>query len=150
MKAAEPAHSSSSSMLPLKKTTAPQPQYTGEPKEQTLGQFAITFGAMMVPFLGFCYGHQLGYFNAALVRIEKSRFGVYGFLGMPFITLSMEKCIYDTVQSLQGINPKVVPKDRGGFPSGGGALLPSFSLVPVMNYGDANDNETEEKSKIGK
>jgi hypothetical protein len=68
----------------------------------------------------------------------------------------MEKCIYDTVQvnklfsllqdiycqspaqhhsvcflqAAQGLDPNVIPADRGGFPSGGGNL-PSFSLIAV-------------------
>jgi hypothetical protein len=50
---------------------------------------------------------------------------------LPFVTLGMEKSIYDTVQAWQGINPNTVPADRGGFPSGG-AALPSFSLIPVQ------------------
>ena len=54
-----------------------------------------------------------------------------GFLCLPFVTLAMEKSIYDTTQAWQGIEPTVVPADRGGFPSGGGAALPSFALLPV-------------------
>ena len=61
----------------------------------------------------------------------KSPVGVYGLFALPFVTLGMEKSIYDTVQSWQGLDPKVVPADRGGFASGGGAALPSFSLIPV-------------------
>lgn len=64
-------------------------------------------------------------------RVVRSPVGVYGLLGLPFVTLGMEKCIYDTVQAAQGINPNVRPADRGGFPSGG-AELPSFSLIPVQ------------------
>jgi len=93
-------------------------------------EWAVSFGAMMVPFAGFLYFHKLGYFNKSLEVIAKSRFGVHGFLALPFVTLSIEKCIYDTVQSLQGIDPNVVPEGRGGFPSGG-AALPSLSLVAV-------------------
>jgi hypothetical protein len=52
-------------------------------------------------------------------RVVKSPVGVYGLFALPFLTLGMEKSIYDTVQSWQGIDPNVVPKDRGGFPSGG-------------------------------
>ena len=62
--------------------------------------------------------------------VKSGKYGVYGLFALPFCTLGMEKCIYDTVQSWQGINPNVRPADRGGFPSGG-ADLPSFSLVPV-------------------
>lgn len=103
------------------------------PREQTHAQWAVTFGGMMVPFVGFLYAHQKGYFVAAVERIAKSRFGVHGLLLMPFFTLSAEKCIYDTIQCLQGIDPQVIPEGRGGFPSGG-ANLPSFSLVSVQNW----------------
>jgi hypothetical protein len=44
----------------------------------------------------------------------------------------MEKCVYDSVQAFQGIDPNVRPADRGGFPSGG-AALPSFSLIAVRS-----------------
>merc|ERR1712071_68041 len=103
---------------------------TSQIQEPSGIEWVVSFGAMMTPFLGFCYFHQLSLFSKTLNVISKSRFGVYGFLALPFATLSMEKCIYDTVQSLQGINPNVVPEGRGGFPSGG-AALPSFSLVDV-------------------
>ena len=64
-------------------------------------------------------------------KLIKMPGGFYGIFALPFLTLSMEKCIYDTVQSIQGIDPNIRPDDRGGFPSGG-ASLPSFSLVPVQ------------------
>ena len=57
--------------------------------------------------------------------------GFYGIFALPFLTLGMEKCVYDTAQAFQGIDPNVRPADRGGFPSGG-ADLPSFSLVAVQ------------------
>jgi hypothetical protein len=54
---------------------------------------------------------------------------VYGLFALPFVTLAMEKSIYDTVQAWQGIDPNVVPADRGGFPSGGASeSLLSFYL----------------------
>jgi hypothetical protein len=56
---------------------------------------------------------------------------VYGLVALPFVTLAMEKSIYDTVQAAQGIDPNIRPAGRGGFPSGG-AELPSFSLIPVQ------------------
>jgi hypothetical protein len=85
---------------------------------------------MMVPFLGFCYGHSRGMTARAVEAVVRSPAGVYGLLALPFCTLAVEKCIYDTVQAAQGIDPNVRPKDRGGFPSGG-ADLPSFSLIAV-------------------
>eukprot|EP00957_Ditylum_brightwellii_P157802 12010849-Ditylum_brightwellii.AAC.1 len=59
----------------------------------------------MVPFCAFCYGHQRGATVRVVERIVKSPVG--------------------------GIDPKIRPADRGGFPSGG-ANLPSFSLIPVQ------------------
>ena len=90
-----------------------------------------SFSAAMVPFVAFCYGHQRGVTGRVVERMVKSPVGVYGLFLLPFATLSMEKCIYDSVQSWQGIDPKIRPVDRGGFPSGG-ADLPSFSLIPVQ------------------
>ena len=93
--------------------------------------FLLTSSAAMVPFCAFVYSHSRGMTGRVVHRIVQSPLGVYGLLGLPFVTLGMEKCIYDTVQAAQGINPKIRPADRGGFPSGG-AELPSFSLIPVQ------------------
>mmetsp|Transcript_23978 Transcript_23978/g.37043 ORF Transcript_23978/g.37043 Transcript_23978/m.37043 type:complete len:151 (-) Transcript_23978:151-603(-) len=90
-----------------------------------------SFGAAMVPFTAFVYGHSRGMTGRIVERVVKSPVGVYGLFALPFVSLGMEKSIYDTVQAIQGIDPQVVPQDRGGFPSGGGNL-PSFSLVPVQ------------------
>jgi len=93
----------------------------------------VSFAATMMPFAAFCYSHQRGMTVRAVEAVARSPVGVYGLLALPFLTLAMEKCIYDTVQSAQGIDPNVRPKNRGGFPSGG-AELPSFSLIPVRKY----------------
>mmetsp|Transcript_2897 Transcript_2897/g.6237 ORF Transcript_2897/g.6237 Transcript_2897/m.6237 type:complete len:141 (-) Transcript_2897:337-759(-) len=92
----------------------------------------LSFSAAMVPFCAFCYGHSRGVTTRVVERVVKSPVGVYGLFALPFLTLGMEKSIYDTVQAWQGINPNFRPADRGGFPSGG-AELPSFSLIPVRN-----------------
>lgn len=84
----------------------------------------------MFPFCSFCYAHHRGLTLNVLTGVYKT-VGVRGFLALPFITLAMEKSIYDSAQAWQGIDPTVVPADRGGFPSGGGAAIPSFSLIPV-------------------
>ena len=55
--------------------------------------------------------------------------GVYGLFALPFLTLGMEKSIYDTVQAWQGINPNVRPADRGGFPSGGAGELLFYIFI---------------------
>jgi hypothetical protein len=93
----------------------------------------ISFSAAMVPFVAFCYGHSKGMTVRVVNAVVKSPIGAPGLLLLPFVTLGMEKSIYDTVQAAQGINPNTRPADRGGFPSGG-AELPSFSLIPVQQY----------------
>eukprot|EP00560_Eucampia_antarctica_P007008 CAMPEP_0197830180 /NCGR_PEP_ID=MMETSP1437-20131217/6782_1 /TAXON_ID=49252 ORGANISM="Eucampia antarctica, Strain CCMP1452" /NCGR_SAMPLE_ID=MMETSP1437 /ASSEMBLY_ACC=CAM_ASM_001096 /LENGTH=140 /DNA_ID=CAMNT_0043432391 /DNA_START=54 /DNA_END=476 /DNA_ORIENTATION=- len=102
-------------------------------EEGSGGEYAwmYSFGAAMIPFSAFCYAHSKGVTVRVVERMAKSPFGVYGLLALPFVTLGMEKCVYDTVQCCQGINPNSRPPDRGGFPSGG-AALPSFSLIPIQ------------------
>ena len=48
--------------------------------------------------------------------------------------MAMEKCFYDTLVSLQGVNPNIQPDTRKmeTWPAGGHAL-PSFSVVPVRH-----------------
>ena len=87
--------------------------------------------AAMVPFSAFCYGHKIGVTAKVVERVVRSPVGVYGLFALPIVTLAMEKSIYDTVQAWQGLDPNVVPADRGGFPSGG-ASLPSLSWIPVQ------------------
>lgn len=93
--------------------------------------WVYSFGATMVPFTAFCVGHAKGMTGRVVEAVVRSPVGVYGLFALPFVTLAMEKSIYDTVQAWQGQNPNVRPKDRGGFPSGG-AELPSFSLIPIQ------------------
>ncbi|KAL7433465.1 hypothetical protein ACHAXH_006089 [Discostella pseudostelligera] len=93
----------------------------------------LSFSATMVPFCAFCYGHSRGVTTRVVDRVVKSPVGVYGLFALPFLTLGMEKSVYDTVQAWQGIDPNERPADRGGFPSGG-AELPSFSLIPVRKF----------------
>ena len=107
-------------------------EQTKETNEENNLAWLYSFSATMVPFVGMCYAHQLGVTVRVLESVARSPVGVYGFFALPFMTLGMEKCIYDTVQSWQGIDPTVVPEGRGGFPSGGGSALPSFSLIPVQ------------------
>jgi hypothetical protein len=104
---------------------------TGAAENENSGAWAISFVAAMVPFTAFCYGHSRGMTAKVVEAVVKSRVGPGGLLLLPFVTLAMEKSIYDTVQAAQGINPNVVPTGRVEFPSGG-AALPSFSLIPVQ------------------
>lgn len=115
-------------MTDKKASSAPATMH--EMDERSMPAWVLSFSAAMVPFCAFCYGHSRGVTTRVVERVVKSPVGVYGLLALPFLTLGMEKSIYDTVQSWQGLDPNVVPKDRGGFPSGGSSL-PSFSLIPV-------------------
>jgi hypothetical protein len=79
----------------------------------------VSFSAAMVPFAAFCYSHQRGFTGRVIEKLAKTKGGIYGIFALPFLTLGMEKCVYDSAQSLQGIDPKMRPANRGGFPSGG-------------------------------
>jgi hypothetical protein len=99
--------------------------------DDSASTWVLSFAAAMVPFTAFVYGHSKGMTARVVHAVVRSPVGAPGLLALPFLTLAMEKSVYDTVQAAQGINPNVRPPDRGGFPSGG-ALLPSFSLIPVQ------------------
>jgi hypothetical protein len=110
-----------------------KPQTISDYDNRSNTSWIVSFGAAMVPFCGFLYGHSRGLTKWAIEGVVRSPLGPAGLLLLPFATLGMEKCIYDTAQSIQGINPNHRPADRGGFPSGG-ADLPSFSLVPIIKW----------------
>lgn len=111
---------------------AEQQQERGSHETANDWTWLISFGAAMVPFTAFCYGHSKGLTVRVVNAVVKSPIGPAGLILLPFCTLAMEKSIYDTVQSAQGIDPTTRPTDRGGFPSGGAELFPSFSLIPVQ------------------
>ena len=112
------------------------PNVSGSSHETTAANddwtWLVSFGAAMVPFTAFLMGHQRGWTVRVVNAVVKSPVGPAGLLLLPFCTLAMEKSIYDTVQAAQGMDPTCRPVDRGGFPSGGAELLPSFSLIPVQ------------------
>lgn len=56
----------------------------------------ISFGAAMIPFTTFCYFHSKGGTGRVVEAVVRSPLGVYGLLALPFVSLAMEKCIYDT------------------------------------------------------
>jgi hypothetical protein len=124
-----------------------KPSHISEYDDRTSGAWAYSFAAAMVPFCAFCYGHHRGATGRVVEAVVRSPVGVYGLLALPFVTLGMEKAIYDTVQAAQGINPNVRPADRGGFPSGG-AELPSFSLIPIQKFERATPAIQRLKSNI--
>jgi hypothetical protein len=75
-----------------------------------------------------------------LINVLYRRFGVTGILSMPFITLTVEKVFYDSLQAARGYDlqeerRKSGQNPHGDFPSGG-AALPSWSLVPVASEED--------------
>ena len=100
---------------------------TPTPPNATLISAAVT----TLPLLGVLELHRRGH-TITFWEMWYRRFGVYGFFAVPLLTVSIEKCIYDTIQAAQGIDPCVVREERRGegFPSGGHAL-PSFSVLPV-------------------
>lgn len=109
-----------SSTAPTPPPPPPRPPATmAEMDHRTIPSWFLSFSAAMVPFTAFCYGHSRGMTARVVDRVVKSPVGVYGLFALPFVTLGMEKSIYDTVQAWQGLDPNVRPADRGGFPSGG-------------------------------
>jgi hypothetical protein len=112
----------------------PAPLTTAEIDQRTIPAWFLSFSAAMVPFCAFCYGHSLGMTTRVVDRVVRSPVGVYGLFALPFVTLGMEKSIYDTVQAWQGLDPNVIPSDRGGFPSGGaGERYSWFSFLPFID-----------------
>ena len=109
--------------------TSSPPQTMADMDDRSNQAWMISFGAAMVPFTAFLYGHSRGLTVKIVEATVKSPVGVYGLFLLPFVSLGMEKSIYDTVQSLQGIDPRVRPADRGGFPSGGAGTWSCF--VPM-------------------
>ena len=75
-----------------------------------------------------------GKLEAFVKYVVKSPVGPVGLLAVPFCGMAMEKCFYDTLVSLQGVNPNIQPDTRKmeTWPAGGHAL-PSFSVVPVKH-----------------
>lgn len=77
--------------------------------------------------------------------VVRSPVGVYGLFALPFVTLAMEKSIYDTVQAWQGLDPNVRPADRGGFPSGGAGKT-HLTTLPSRRYHE--DDVSTERTRI--
>ena len=87
--------------------------------------------AAALPFTAFLYAHHRG-LAVKMIDVVYRRLGVGGLFTLPFMTLTMEKSVYDTANALQGRDPNKHPKGAGSsFPSGG-HMLPSFALVPIQ------------------
>jgi hypothetical protein len=124
-----PNHPSSTSSLPPSDSISHEQPVVGSANDAS---WLVSFTAAMVPFVGFCYGHSRGATTRVVEAVVRSPVGVYGLLALPLCTLAMEKCIYDTVQAAQGIDPGAHRPLTGGFPSGG-AALGSLNLIPVQD-----------------
>ena len=67
----------------------------------------------IVPNATLWYGIARGKTNLeALVKTTLRYAGVPGLLAIPFCGMAMEKCFYDSLVSLQGVDPNVQPDNR--------------------------------------
>ena len=80
----------------MSKANADAPSTISEYDDRDNTAWMYSFSAAMVPFVAFCYGHQRGVTGRVVERMVKSPVGVYGLFLLPFATLGMEKCIYDS------------------------------------------------------
>lgn len=103
------------------------------PKLPLIVAFGLLFGVM--PLMPQSGTSKL----AALVDFVYKRFGAAGLIGVPAVTLTMEKTCYDTYTAYYGQSiyddAATKPNPHGGFPSGG-AQLPSLSLIHTRKAGD--------------
>ena len=127
-------------MTPKDDATLQQPATMADYDPREDSAWIYSFGAAMVPFCGFLYIHKLGMTARVVEATVRSPIGVYGLFLLPFCTLAMEKSIYDTVQSWQGIDPQIRPADRGGFPSGGAGKLVLYRSGSFMDQGPCRNN----------
>mmetsp|Transcript_16390 Transcript_16390/g.53366 ORF Transcript_16390/g.53366 Transcript_16390/m.53366 type:complete len:135 (+) Transcript_16390:28-432(+) len=103
------------------------------PKLPLVMAMGVIFGVMpMLP-----HGGPL----ARVIDVIYKRIGAVGLIGLPAITLTMEKTAYDTYCAFYGHSIYAAAKEdptpkHGGFPSGG-ASLPSFALIEPRHHADA-------------
>ncbi|KAJ9451058.1 hypothetical protein DIPPA_55002 [Diplonema papillatum] len=103
-------------------------------ENNTDGAWKLPALAAAAPFCLFLFGHQKG-MTIKMFDAAYRWFGAAGLIGLPMVTLSIEKCLYDTMNCYQGSDPNAKPEGGGGgFPSGG-STLPSLSLIPVNPKG---------------
>ena len=71
-----------------------------------------------------------------LIEPLYKRFGVGGIVALPWVTLTVEKSMYDTFLAARGHDMYTEARETGENPHGefpsGGAKLPSFSVLPVL------------------
>ena len=138
-RASTPAAASASASASTSAPPPPPPSTaaTAAATDEYLTPGVIGACLTIVPNATLWYGlsrgrNTLESFVRGVVRVA----GVPGLLCVPFVGLSLEKTFYDTLVSLQGVNPNAQPPSRAddvSFPAGGHAL-PSFSLVPVKHF----------------
>jgi hypothetical protein len=98
--------------------------------ESETARMLIPIIACATPFSLMCFFHGLGYshkFFMALYRLGGARL----LIGITPLTISFEKCIYDTTNCFCGRDPNT---HTGNYPThypSGGHMLPSFSLVQL-------------------
>ena len=105
--------------------------------------------ASVGPFCGFLYFHHRG----GTVRLFSLAYrigGVPALFGVPVVTLSIEKTLYDSLACHQGIDPNFLDKGSPDAPADtafprGGHLLPSFSLLPINPDGWFFDERRQSK-----
>lgn len=118
---------------PTTTTTTEAPTEVPEiPKLPLVVAFGVLFGVLPLLPHG---GNGL----ARVIDVIYKRLGPAGLLGLPAVTLTLEKSAYDSYTAFHGhsiyADAGTAPK-HGGFPSGG-AQLPSFSLIETRRPGDA-------------
>ena len=86
-----------------------------------------------IPFCSFVFFHHKGG-TVKLFTFAYKLGGIPGIIAVPALTISMEKCFYESVCCYQGIDPNMRAPGEAGFPHGG-SMLPSFSLVAINKNG---------------
>uniref|UniRef100_A0A7S3JUE7 Uncharacterized protein n=1 Tax=Aureoumbra lagunensis TaxID=44058 RepID=A0A7S3JUE7_9STRA len=102
------------------------------PKLPLIVGFGIIFGVL--PMLPQSKSGTL----TKIIDTIYQKLGPGGLIGLPAISLTLEKCCYDTYCAFYGHSIYNEPTPNGGFqfPSGG-AQLPSFSLIETRFPGES-------------
>tara|TARA_B110000977_G_scaffold196645_1_gene277421 strand:- start:16164 stop:16586 length:423 start_codon:yes stop_codon:yes gene_type:complete len=115
---------------------SPDAPTTPPPEPQYASPGLLAAGLAVIPNAVLWYGLSRGKNKLEVLVTGALRVGgIPALLTIPFLGMSMEKCFYDTLVSLQGCDPTYVPEEKRNqsFPSGGSQMFPSLSLVPVKH-----------------
>ena len=115
---------------------SPDAPTTPPPEPQYAPPGLLAAGLAVIPNAVLWYGLSRGKNKLEVLVTGALRVGgIPALLTIPFLGMSMEKCFYDTLVSLQGCDPTYVPEEKRNqsFPSGGSQMFPSLSLVPVKH-----------------